>query len=107
MTIDLAVAVEPLVQRLYPEQHEAVTRDLVALAERWAGQLAGRRVPRLSERSAFLITYGDAIRRPGGATSTLGEVLRDHVGEAVSTSTCCPCSPGRQTTDSPSSTTGR
>lgn len=85
MSGDLAGAVGPLLQSLYPGRHEAVTGDLVQLAETWAGRLRDRRVEPLSEASAFLITYGDGVRRRGEASlRTLSAIVGEHVGEAFS-----------------------
>jgi sucrose phosphorylase len=73
--------VADLVARLYPHRAAEVTDRLVDL-------VAGRRGPGhppLSERTAYLITYGDAVRRPGERPlHTLATVLRDHVGDLVS-----------------------
>ena len=86
MTVDeLRARVEPLVRRLYPEAHVEVTADVLELAERYRRLLAGRPVEPATERTACLITYGDAIRRRGETPlHTLAEFLRDHVGDVVS-----------------------
>jgi len=84
---DLALReqVEPLVRRLYPDQHAAVARDLLALAGRYHDLLHGRAVEPATERTACLITYGDGIRRRGETPlHTLAGFLRDHVGDVVS-----------------------
>ncbi len=86
MTVDeLRARLEPLVRRLYPEAHVEVTADVLELAERYRRLLAGRPVEPATERTACLITYGDAIRRRGETPlHTLAEFLRDHVGDVVS-----------------------
>lgn len=71
----------PLVAMLYPDRADAVTDRLMALVD-------GRGAPprdRLDEHSVFLITYGDAIRRPGELPlHTLAQTLHDVVGDVVS-----------------------
>ena len=71
----------PLLELLYPGRGVEVADRLLAL-------LAGRTGPGragLSEQTTYLITYGDAIRRPGETPlHTLSEVLREHVGDVVS-----------------------
>jgi glucosylglycerate phosphorylase len=71
----------PLVERLYPGRGPEVADRVVALVEGRTGP--GRE--RLDESVSFLITYGDAVRRPGETPlHTLAEVLRDHVGDIIS-----------------------
>lgn len=71
----------PLVELLYPGRGAEVADRVVALVADRAGP--GR--PRLDEGTSYLITYGDAVRRPGETPlHTLAEVLRDHVGDIVS-----------------------
>lgn len=80
----LETTLEPLVELLYPTQHHTVRAALLDLAETWAERLAGRPVRRPDQSTAYLITYGDAIRRPGEAPlRTLGAVMREQVRDAV------------------------
>ena len=74
----------PHLSLLYGERAAAVAEQLVALVERHAPRLgAERHLP--SERTAYLITYGDALRRPGEQPlHTLASVLHDQVGDIVS-----------------------
>jgi sucrose phosphorylase len=77
--------VGPLIRLLYPDTHDQVTEALLALADRYRALLAGCPVEPATERTACLITYGDAIRRRGEAPlHTLAGFLRDHVGDVVS-----------------------
>lgn len=70
----------PLLELLYPGRADEVARRIVTLTEGRSGP--GRDRP--DESTAFLIAYGDAIRREGEtALHTLGEVLRDQVGDLV------------------------
>jgi len=81
----LAGRIAPHVALLYPDQQARVGSDLVALAERYAGLLAGRTIAPPTQRTACLITYGDSIRRHGETPlHTLASFLRDHVGDVVS-----------------------
>lgn len=81
---DLAATIRPLVALLYPGQHDVV-RDLVALAERYAEELADRQVAPPTHGTACLITYGDGIRRGGEAPlHTLAAFLDEHVGDVLS-----------------------
>lgn len=77
--------VAPLVAFLYPDRADEVRRDVVALAERYAARLAGRRVAPPDHRTSTLITYGDSILRPGETPlHTLAGFLHDRVGDVVS-----------------------
>ena len=81
----LADRVAAYVDLLYPDQAAEVCRRLLDLAETYAGRLAGREVPPITHRTAYLITYGDAIRRRDEAPlHTLTAFLHEHVGEALS-----------------------
>jgi glycosidase len=81
MNPTLRARVLPLLERLYPGRGEEAADRLQALVEGRTGP--GRARP--SEATAYLITYADAIRRPHETPlHTLGEVLRDHVGDIVS-----------------------
>jgi sucrose phosphorylase len=81
----LAARIAPLLDLMYPGRSAEVGARLVALAEEYAARLGGRTVPRPTQATAFLITYGDAVRRPGEAPlRTLHHVLREHVGDLVS-----------------------
>ena len=77
--------VRPLLELLYPGRGDEVTAQLLELLARHAPALAARAArPPVSERTAYLITYGDTVRRPGQPPlQTLGELL-DRVGDAVS-----------------------
>lgn len=78
---DLRARLQPLAEQLYPGRGEEVTGRLLAL-------VAGRSGPgraRPDEGTSYLITYGDAVRRPGETPlHTLAEVLREHVRDVVS-----------------------
>ncbi|WP_129337978.1 alpha-amylase family glycosyl hydrolase [Cellulomonas endophytica] len=74
----------PLVAALYPARADEVLGALLALADRWAPRLGPTGRARPDEGTAYLITYGDSVRRPGEAPlRTLREVLRTHVRDAV------------------------
>jgi len=80
----LEVTLKPLLELLYPTRQHEARAALLDLAETWNDRLAGRHVPQPDQSTAYLITYGDAIRRPGEAPlHTLGRVLRDQVEDAV------------------------
>ena len=80
----LGATLAPLVGFIYPGRADEVRTALLGLADEWEGRLVGRQVLRPDQSTAYLITYGDAIRRPGEAPlRTLGRVLRDQVGDAV------------------------
>ncbi|PVG83919.1 alpha-amylase [Nocardioides gansuensis] len=79
----LATAVLPHLRLLYGERAGEVTARLVDLAEAHAGRIRGERHPP-NHATAYLITYGDAIRRPGETPlHTLAQVLRDRVADVV------------------------
>lgn len=81
----LAATVAPLVAALYPDRREELCARLLDLAASYADRLRDRRIPRPSHATACLIAYGDAVRRPGEAPlRTLGTLLREQVGDAVS-----------------------
>lgn len=81
----LAERLEPLVAQLYPGRGPEVLADLLGLAGHYADALASRRIDPLTERTAFLITYGDGIRRAGETPlHTLAGFLEEHVGDVVS-----------------------
>jgi len=85
MTAELSERITPYVALLYPDEHAAVRRDLVAMAERYAALLADRVFEPPTHATACLITYGDGFRRAGEAPlHTLSSFLRDHVGDVVS-----------------------
>ncbi|MCR2799514.1 alpha-amylase family glycosyl hydrolase [Microbacterium sp. zg-Y818] len=80
----LRARLTPLVTRLYPDQASEVLSGLLALAERWAPVLPSAPRARPDQGTAYLITYGDAFRRPGEPPlRTLATVLREHVGDAI------------------------
>jgi sucrose phosphorylase len=73
--------IAPLLELLYPGRGDEVAERMVDLTRHRLGP--GRSRP--SESTAYLITYGDAVRRPGETPlHTLAEVLREHVGGIVS-----------------------
>ena len=79
----LRAAVLPLLEVLYGDRAPDVAADVVALAARYAGRLEPVR-HRHDEATAYLITYGGAVRRPGETPlHTLAGVLRDQVGDVV------------------------
>ena len=79
----LRSAVLPLLQLLYGDRAPGVAADLLTLAARYAGRLGPVR-HRHDETTAYLITYGGAVRRPGETPlHTLAGVLRDQVGDVV------------------------
>jgi sucrose phosphorylase len=79
----LRTAVAPLLEMLYDERAAAVADDIVALAARYADRLGPVR-HRHDQATAYLITYGGALRRPGETPlHTLAGVLRDQVGDVV------------------------
>ena len=72
----LRAAIGPLLDLLYGERSADVADDVVALAERYAGRLGAVR-HRHDQATAYLITYGGAVRRPGETPlHTLASVLR-------------------------------
>jgi glycosidase len=74
-----------LVAELYPQRQDEVLRGLHRLAEKWEPVLGGVPRHRADEGTAYLITYGDAFRRSGEVPlHTLADVVREHVGDAVS-----------------------
>ncbi len=79
----LSAALRPHLDLLYPEQAQEVADRLVARAAQHlrTPAPAGERP---TERTAFLITYGDAIQRAGQAPlATLREVLDETVRDAL------------------------
>jgi sucrose phosphorylase len=82
---ELAARISPYLELLYPEHHEDVCRQLVAMAAAYAERLHGRRVTPPTERTACLIAYGDGIRRADETPlHTLSGFVHDHVGDVVS-----------------------
>ncbi|CUR60476.1 putative glucosyltransferase [metagenome] len=82
---DLRQRLEVLLADLYPTQPGVVLAQLLELAEAYRTRLDGRVVDALTQRSSFLITYGDSIRRPGETPlHTLRGLLDDRVGELIS-----------------------
>jgi sucrose phosphorylase len=87
MRDDLARAFAPHIASLTDDPVVAadIESRLLAVAQEHAKGLAERPVRALTERTGFLITYGDSIRRDGQAPlATLSEVLDATVGEALS-----------------------
>lgn len=77
----LRARILPLVELLYPGRGQEVADAVLAVARHRRGP--GR--ARLDQSTAYVITYGDAIRRPGEAPlHTLAQILRDHVDGVVS-----------------------
>jgi len=78
-------AITPLLELVYPDTHETARTQLLGLTDRYVAQLAGvaaNSAP--SQRTAVLITYGDAIRSEGEAPLvTLRRVLTSQVGDAI------------------------
>ncbi len=84
-TRGLAARISPYLELLYPDDHAAVSRRLVDLAEEYADRLAGRDIAPPTHRTACLITYGDGIRRRGETPlHTLAGFLHEHVGDVLS-----------------------
>ncbi len=82
---DFRSAVSSTVKYLYPQEHERVASRIVQLTEQYAARLQGRTVLPLSERTCYLITYADGVRRHGEAPlHTLRDTLAEHVGDAIS-----------------------
>lgn len=84
---DLARALAPHIATLTndPEVALDIEARLLFVAENRAEALAQRPVRILTERTEFLITYGDSIRRDGQAPlMTLAEVLDATVGDVIS-----------------------
>ncbi|MFD4420340.1 alpha-amylase family glycosyl hydrolase [Agromyces sp. NPDC058484] len=80
----LRARLAPLVESLYAQRGPDVLDEIIALAERWAPKLRPTDRDRPDESTAYLITYGDAFRRPGESPlHTLARVLREHVRDAV------------------------
>jgi len=86
MTTDgLAARISPHLALLYPGRSDEVGARIMALAQRYAGLLAGREIAPLTHATTYLITYGDGIRRRGEAPlHTLARFLHDVVGDVVS-----------------------
>lgn len=85
--VTLEDRIRPLLELLYPGHGTDVTAQVLELLARHRPALAARAVhPPLTERTAYLIIYGDTVRRPGQPPlqTPLAELLRDHVGDAVS-----------------------
>jgi sucrose phosphorylase len=84
-TEDLRSRLSAYLELLYPEEHEVVCRELVAMADAYSDRLRGRVVASPTERTVCLITYGDGIRRAGETPlHTLSAFLHDHVGDLIS-----------------------
>lgn len=80
----LDAALRPLLASVYGARADDVRTDLLALAASWADRLGGRAVALPDQSTAYLITYADAVRRPGEIPlRTLRRVLDEHVGDAI------------------------
>lgn len=77
--------ISPLLELVYPHGHEGARAALLDLADDYVTRLADAPLAAApTERTSVLITYGDAIRRPGQAPlATLREVLAAQVGAAL------------------------
>jgi sucrose phosphorylase len=83
-TTGLEPVIAPLLARIYPDRADEAMSRILELAERYADRLRGRSLARPTHATACLITYGDAIHRPGETPlHTLDEVLRKHVGSVI------------------------
>jgi glucosylglycerate phosphorylase len=83
-TDGLRRAVTPLLELLYGDRAAAVAEDVLTLVATYDGRVGPAR-HRPDETTAYLITYGNAVRRPGETPlHTLAGVLRDQVGDVVS-----------------------
>jgi sucrose phosphorylase len=81
----LRATVAPLLASIYQNRSDEVCDRILGLADDYAHRLRGRKPRRPTQGTTYLITYGDAIRRPGETPlHTLGEVLREQVGDVVS-----------------------
>lgn len=82
---DLEAIIAPMLRKLYPQEHDEVCGQLIQLVEAYAQRMHGRSVPARDHATTYLITYGDAVRRPGETPlHTLDAVLREQVGDVVS-----------------------
>ncbi|HET9828544.1 MAG TPA: alpha-amylase family glycosyl hydrolase [Nocardioidaceae bacterium] len=85
VTDRLVDRIAPYLRLCYPDEHVAVTRRLVAMAEAYAARARPRTVEAPTHRTGYLITYGDGIRRHSEAPlHTLAEFLHDRVGDLLS-----------------------
>lgn len=80
-----ARVVRARLRRLYPQAvADAIGEELISLALRYRERIEARRSG-WSQRDAFLITYGDTIRKDGEAPlATLHRFLRAELGTAIS-----------------------
>lgn len=79
----LEAALRPHLDLLYPDRAEEVSSLLLERAERHLGASRSSS-PEPSDRTAYLITYGDAIRREGQAPlRTLHDVLDETVTDEI------------------------
>lgn len=84
----LAERIAPHLRLVYPDTAGAVIDQVLDLADRWAPEVSATLTRHPASRpdagTSYLITYGDAIRRPGEAPlHTLAQVLHDVVDGAV------------------------
>lgn len=80
----LETTLRPLLEQLYPEDHDTVRGRLLDLAERYAETLDRPLAPP-DEATSYLITYGGSLQRDGEAPlQTLRGFLRDHLGDTIS-----------------------
>lgn len=82
---DIVASIRERLHRLYPTDVAGpLAGELVALATRYRPEIAPA-AEGWSQKDAFLIAYGDTIRREGRAPlRALGEFLRAHIGPAIS-----------------------
>ncbi|MBC7297348.1 MAG: sugar phosphorylase [Demequina sp.] len=68
-----------------PAVRERLVRDLLGLAEQHRSSLAALKATSLTQRSSYLITYGDSFTRPGEAPlATLRTIVDNVIGDAIS-----------------------
>ena len=84
---ELGARLRPLLDHLWPGRADELTPCLLALVDRWADPVAarpGRPRGRADQRTAYLITYADAVRRTSEPPlHTLTGLLRSTVGDLV------------------------
>lgn len=81
----LDAALRPLLASVYGDRADGVRADLLALADGWADRVGRAAAPPPDQSTAYLITYADAVRRPGEAPlRTLRRLLDEQVGDAIS-----------------------
>lgn len=92
----LAARIAAHVATLHPDPavRDRLVAELVALAGRHRHALASRTLPLLTQRSSYLITYGDSFTRTGEAPlETLRTIADGVIGDAISTIHLLPMFP--------------